>query len=179
LKSSSQAQLVEAAQNGCLESFATLYEQYYSPMVALAYSMLADIHLAEDAAQQSFAIAAQDLPKLKSKEKFAGWLAGICRNTARQMLKSKAPAVTLNKPPATEAGKDCRTELIHRAVWRLRMVYREVIVLRYYDNMPYEQIATVLGISPQAVHGRLIRAKRKIKSYLMRNGFTGADYENA
>jgi RNA polymerase sigma-70 factor (ECF subfamily) len=179
LKSSSQAQLVEAAQNGCLDSFAILYERYYSPMVAVAYSILADIHLAEDAAQQSFAIAAQNLPKLKSKDKFAGWLAGICRNTARQMQRTQGRIKTLNEPPPNRDKKDACADTIRRAVWQLRPFYREPIVLRYYDNMPYQQIAAVLGISVPSVHGRLTRAKRKIKKYLKNNGFTGGDYENA
>ena len=52
MKLNSETQLVEAAQNGHLESFGALYERYHSPMVALAYSMLADRDLAEDAAQE-------------------------------------------------------------------------------------------------------------------------------
>jgi len=51
--------------------------------------------------------------------------------------------------------------------------------LRYYDNLPYEQIAQVLDISIQAVNGRLVRAKRKIAKYLKRNGLTGDDYETS
>ncbi len=171
--------LVEAAQNGCLDSFTALYERFYSSMVAFAYSLLGDVQLAEDAAQEVFVIACRELPRLKSKDKFAAWLAGICRNVARQMQKSKGRFVALGKDPPAEKDIDSRAEAIQRAVWRLRAVEREPIVLRYYDNMSYEQIAGVLGISPQAVHGRLTRAKRKISKYLKRDGFTGGDYENA
>ena len=89
----SETQLVEAAQNGHLESFGALYERYHSPMVALAYSMLANRDLAEDAAQEVFAVACRDIESLKSKERFAAWLAGICRNISRQMLKANR-----NKP---------------------------------------------------------------------------------
>lgn len=175
----SEERLVEAAQNGHLGSFAALYERYYSSMVALAYSLLADTQLAEDAAQQTFVIACRDLANLKSKDKFAAWLAGICRNTAKQMHKSRGKLVALNESPSdeTKENKDNRTEAVRRAVWDLRTADRELIVLRYYDNMPYEQIASVLGISKQAVNGRLIRTKRKIAKYLKRNGFTGGDYE--
>ncbi len=176
----SEVSLVEAAQNGHLDSFAALYERYYSSMVALAYSVLADRHLCEDAAQQAFVIACRDLPKLKSKDKFAAWLAGICRNVARQMKRTKGKLVAVNVQPSAENenDKDNRSDAIRRAVWNLRAFYREPIVLRYYDNMPYEQISSVLGISIQAVNGRLIRAKRKIAKYLERNGFTGGDYES-
>jgi len=174
----SEQSLVEAALNGRLESFAALYERYYGCMVALAYSVLADIHLAEDAAQQSFVIACCDLQRLKSKEKFGPWLAGICRNTARSMRRRQAKETTLDESIPATMPQDCFDDMVRRAVWSLRTVYKEPIVLRYYDNLPYEQIASVLGISLGAVNGRLIRAKRKIKKYLERNGITGGDYEN-
>ena len=175
----SEELLVGAAQDGHLDSFAALYERYYNSMVALAYSVLADRHLSEDAAQQAFAIACRDLPKLKSKEKFVIWLAGICRNVARQMRRSRARLVSLNETPPDrdQNKKDNHADTVRRAVWKLRATEREPIVLRYYNGLSYEGIAAVLGISPQAVHGRLTRAKRKIAKYLKREGFTGGDYE--
>ena len=169
--------LVEAAQNGHLDSFAALYERYYNSMVALAYSLLADRHLSEDAAQQAFAIACRDLPNLKSKDKFATWLAGICRNTARQMRRSKARLVALNEAPSAEnkSSKDNRADVVRRAVWKLRAIEREPIILRYYNGLSYEGISAVLGISPQAVHGRLTRARKRIAKYLKHEGFKGGD----
>ena len=146
-------------------------------MVALAYSLLADIHFAEDAAQESFVVACRDLPNLKTKDKFGPWLAGICRNIARQMLRDKAATLNISASAKNKDKKDCRVDAIHRAVWKLPASDRELIVLRYYDNLPYEQIAQILDISVQAVNGRLIRAKRKIAKYLKHNGFTRNDYE--
>jgi RNA polymerase sigma-70 factor (ECF subfamily) len=175
----SETQLIEAAQNGHLESFGALYERYHSPMVALAYSMLADRDLAEDAAQEVFAVACRDIESLKSKERFAAWLAGICRNVSRQMLKaSKNKPAALSDEHAARSGSDCkdRQETIRRAVWSLREAERELVVLRYFDGFSQAQISEVLGLSPQAVNGRLVRAKRKIAENLKRNGFTGDDY---
>jgi len=171
--------LVEAAQDGDLESFGALYERYYNPMVALAYSMLADRDLAEDAAQESFVVACRDLSNLKSKDKFAAWLAGICRNIARQMLRGKGRRILLNTEQSSERqdGREHRCEAIRRAVWKLREAERELIVLYFFNGFSRAQISGVLGISPSAVNGRLIRAKRKIAKYLKRNGLTGDDYE--
>ena len=175
----SETQLVEAAQNGHLESFGALYERYHSPMVALAYSMLADRHLAEDVAQEVFAIACRDIESLKSKDRFGAWLAGICRNISRQMLRANRikPAALSDEHPA-QSKKDCedRQETIRRAVWNLREAERELIVLRYFDGFSQARISEVLGLSPQTVNGRLVRAKRKIARYLKRNGFTGDDH---
>ncbi len=167
--------IVEAAQNGHLASFAVLYERYYGRIVALAYSVLADRGLAEDAAQETFATACRDLPKLKSKDKFANWLAGICKNTAKQMQRSKGRFAALNDDAPAKDEKNNDADLIRRAVWKLRTVHREPIVLRYYNGLSYEQISATLGISQQAVHGRLTRAKRKIAKYLKHNGFTGGE----
>ena len=177
----SEEHLVEAAQNGHLDSFGALYERYYSGIVALAYSVLGDRHLSQDAAQQSFAIACRDLPKLKSKDKFGPWLAGICRNTAKQMKRSQNRLGAMNQFEAQEQQQeqDKHSNAVRQALWNLRAAEREPIVLRYYNGFSYEQISAVLGISTQAVHGRLTRAKRKIEKILKRNGFPGGDYENA
>jgi len=177
-----EVQLVEAARNGCIESFAALYEKYHGPMVALAYSILAGRDRAEDVAQETFAIVCRDLPTLKSKDKFAAWLAGICRNLSKQMLRAARSERNLTPDehivPAQDRT-DERSEAIHQAVWSLREAERELIVLRYFDGFSQAQISSVLGISPQAVNGKLVRAKRKIAEYLKRNGLTGVHYESA
>ena len=175
----SDTQLVEAAQNGHLESFGALYERYHSPMVALAYSMLADRDLAEDAAQEVFAVACRDIGNLKSKERFAAWLAGICRNVSRQMLrahKMKPMALSDDYADQSDDNRQDRREVIRRAVWNLRETERELIVLRYFDGFSQARISGVLNLSPQAVNGRLVRAKRKIAKYLKRNGLTGDNH---
>jgi RNA polymerase sigma-70 factor (ECF subfamily) len=170
----SETQLVQAAQNGHLESFGALYERYHSPMVALAYSMLANRDLAEDAAQEVFAVACRDIESLKSKERFAAWLAGICRNVSRQMLRAnriKPAALSDGQPERSDVNCDDQQEIIRRAVWNLREAERELIVLRYFDGFSQARISEVLGLSPQAVNGRLVRVKRKIMKYLKQNGF--------
>ena len=145
----SDTQLVEAAQHGHLESFGALYQHYHSPMVALAYSMLADRDLAEDAAQEVFAIACRDIESLKSKERFAAWLAGICRNVSRQTLRAnRIKPAALSDEHATQSKKVCedRQVMIRRALWNLREAERELIVLRYFDGFSQARISEVLGL---------------------------------
>ncbi|NQT02194.1 MAG: sigma-70 family RNA polymerase sigma factor, partial [Planctomycetes bacterium] len=79
--------LVRSAINGDAEGFTKLCQRYYPAMVAIAHSVLGDRHLAEDAAQQAFAKAAVKLPQLKKESRFAGWLAVICRNIAKDMAR--------------------------------------------------------------------------------------------
>lgn len=176
-----ERKLIENAQGGCLDSFGCLYKRHYSSMVALAYSVLGNRHDAEDATQETFSVACRDLPKLKRKEKFAAWLAGICRNTTRQMLRRRRNTTELTQmdSPDKKEGQTEFHDMVRKAVWKLKPAERELVVLRYFNGFTQAQIADVLDISTSAVNGRLVRAKRKVAEYLKQDGFTGGDHEDA
>lgn len=168
-----ERQLVDAAAGGDIESFGRLCRRYYSPMVAIAYSLVSDHQLAEDAAQESFARALVSLRKLKNRARFAPWLAAICRNVAKDMVAAKArpiKAADLAQPTQTGSHNE-NGEWIRRAIEQLPAAARELVVLRYYNNLSYDKIASVSGVSRAAINGRLARAKRKMAKYLKRNGF--------
>jgi RNA polymerase sigma-70 factor (ECF subfamily) len=141
--------------------------------VAIAHSVLGDRHLAEDAAQEEFAKAAVKLAQLKRKSHFAGWLAAICRNEARDMARHMDGQHVGDGPTvvAGQSEQDEAIEAVRGAMARLSAPARELVFLRYYDGLSYEQIADVLGISEQAINGRLRRAKKKMAGYLRRQGF--------
>ena len=165
--------LVEAAIKGDPESFTELCRRYYPAMVAIAHSQLGDRHLAEDAAQETFAKAAVKLSQLRQTNKFAGWLATICRNEARDMARRENVTQTNDESSAkaVESQRDDSGDVVRQALKKLTEPARELVYLRYYDGLSYEQISKVLGISEQAVNGRLRRAKRKMADYLRHNGF--------
>ena len=168
----SETRLIEAAIDGDIESFAKLCEQYYAVMVAIGYSVLGDHQLAEDAAQESFARALVSLRKLKHQTRFAPWLAAICRNVAKDMVATKVRQIsTKDFSQAARKNTDENAPVIRRAIEQLPVSAKELVVLRYYNGLSYEQIASVLGISQAAINGRLTRAKRKMAKYLKRNGF--------
>ena len=168
-----ETKLVEAAVGGDIEGFGKLCQQYYAAMVAIGYSVLGDHQLAEDAAQESFARALVNLKNLKNKTRFAPWLAAICRNVAKDMVATKVRQIsTKDLSQLTENNDhDESRRLIRRAIEQLPVSAKELVVLRYYNGLSYEQIASVLGISQAAINGRLTRAKRKMAKYLKRNGF--------
>jgi RNA polymerase sigma-70 factor (ECF subfamily) len=145
-------------------------------MVAIAHSILGDRDLAEDAAQLSFAKAAVKLPLLKDSNKFAGWLAVICRNAARDFARRQKDCKVPNRylGAVDKPEKDDSKEAVKKALKKLSDSAREIIYLRYYDGLSYEQISSVLGISEQAINGRLRRAKKKMAEYLRRQGFNEA-----
>ena len=168
-----EIQLVESAIGGDIDSFGELAGLYYSAMVAIAYAVLLDHHLAEDAAQEALARALVKLPSLRHKDKFGYWLGRICRNVARDMVRKKARLINaedLSQIPAQQPKDDGR-DMVREAVSKLSASARELIVLRYYNNLSYEQMSAVLGITPAAINSRLYRAKQKIEKFLQRNRY--------
>jgi RNA polymerase sigma-70 factor, ECF subfamily len=166
------AELVEAARCGDVSSFGELYRRYYAATVGIAHCVLLDHHLAEDAAQDAFAVACRDLTRLRHADKFAIWLKAICRKVARRSakLQRRRPLPMELASVRTANADDDRSALVRQAVERLSEGPREVVLLHYFGGLTYDQIAAVLNTSSQAVHGRLIRARRKIADDLRRNG---------
>ena len=173
MSDTSETRLVEAAVDGDIESFGELCRQYYAATVAIGYSVLGDHQLAEDAAQESFARALVRLKTLKRKSKFAPWLAAICRNVAKDMLARKLQQTSdedLSHIPDRD-HRDDTNQMIWQAIGQLPASAKELIVLRYYNNLSYGEISSMLGISKPTINGRLTRAKQKLAKYLKRNGF--------
>lgn len=164
--------LVQAALGGDVDSFTALCSRYYSAITAIGHAILGDRHLAEDAAQEAFARACWNLRRLKDPSRFAAWLARICRNQAKDMARRRRRLGSLQDPAAVPERPQTAADVdtVRDAIAALPARAREVIYLRYYDELSYEQISAVLGVSGQAVNGRLRRAKQTIARYLERQG---------
>jgi RNA polymerase sigma-70 factor (ECF subfamily) len=172
VKENTETILVQAALNGDADSFSRLCKRYYSAMVAIAYSQLCDHDLAEDAAQEAFFAAFRDLSKLNKAGRFGRWLARICRNVASDMAKArirdKLTPIQDCGSASNDRDKQDNVEVVRSIISELPVSMKEVIFLRYYNQMSYQQISNVLGISQEAVNGRLRRAKKIIAKELLR-----------
>ena len=171
VKDNTEQNLVQAASNGDADSFSRLCERYYSAMVAIAYSQLADRGLAEDAAQEAFLVAFRDISRLKKASHFGRWLAKISRNIASDMAKARRrdKHIPIEDCDFVSNDKDEKdnVDVVRRVISELPAKIREVIYLRYYEKMSYQKISNMLGISQEAVNGRLRRAKKTIAKKLL------------
>jgi RNA polymerase sigma-70 factor (ECF subfamily) len=163
--------LVQRALCADPESFGELCGRYYPLLVAVADSILMDHHLAEDAAQEALAEACGQLAKLKKPERFGPWVAAICRNVAKDMLRQRGKPAPAAVRDQADCPDDERKAALAEAIGKLPHHLREVIYLRYYNEMSYERMAGILGATRQTIDGRLRRAKKKISAYLARKGF--------
>jgi RNA polymerase sigma-70 factor, ECF subfamily len=172
------AELVSAACGGDHESFRGLYERYYGMAVGIARGRLSDRHLAEDAAQEAFAVACRRLYSLRDGSRFPEWLGTICRRTASRMARSRTNVAPIEREPASPTGNaDGEAADVQQAITRLSASAREVIQLHYFSGLSYDEIARALGVSHQAVHGRMQRARRVLERWLSETNEGGGDDE--
>lgn len=172
--------LVRAAAEGNAESFNRLCEQYYPAIVAICYSHLTDRSLAEDAAQEAFFVAFRDLSKLKRADHFGRWLTGIGRNISKDMAMARKRDIHIHVEDCDSATQeqneqDGSIEAIKKIIAGLPVKLKEVIYLRYYNQMSYQDISNMLGVTREAVNGRIRRAKKIIAKELHHRGVTEVD----
>ncbi len=170
---SADTNLVAAALQGDVESFSRLCEQHYPALVAIAYSQLADRGLAEDAAQEALLVAYRDIAKLRDTGRLLPWLAAICRNTAIDMARARVKERRAQVEDCSPVADLCHHEndtvaIVREIIFRLDSDMRDILTLRYYNEMTYGQIAALLGVSEEAVNGKLRRARSMIRYQLQR-----------
>ncbi|MHC4106077.1 MAG: RNA polymerase sigma factor [Planctomycetota bacterium] len=166
--------LVRRALQADPDSFGELCRRYYYSLVAVADSILMDHHLAEDAAQETLAAACRQLAKLKKPERFGPWIVAICRNLAMDMLRERQrqrKPVKARQERESDYQDDDQKAILAEALQHLPQHLREVVFLRFYNEMSYRHMAKVLGATEQVIDGRIRRAKKKMAIYLKKVGF--------
>jgi len=166
----SDTDLVQALMDGDVDSFVVLCHRYYPSLVAVARAVLGDGHLAEDAAQEALAKACRNLDSLKDPSRFGAWLAAICRNEARCILRRRPAVESLGQRDvlAETSDEGADVDVVRRALDSMPAASRELLYLRYRNDLSYDAIAELLAISVEAVRGRLWRAKQDVAAHLER-----------
>lgn len=163
------------ARRGDQVAFGRLVEAYQRPVYNLAYRMLGDPVEAEDAAQETFVRMYTKLNTYEAGRKVASWVLSIASHYCIDRLRRRrvtwlsldddpvAEALPSRRPGPEEAAlrQEARTE-VQTSVMRLAPGYRVPLILRYWYDLSYDEIATVMGISVQAVKSRLHRARLQI-----------------
>ncbi|MEZ5987728.1 MAG: sigma-70 family RNA polymerase sigma factor [Planctomycetota bacterium] len=164
-------------------AFGELYQRYRDKVYSLAYRIVGNPTDALDAAQEAFVLLYQKLETFQFDSKFSSWLYRLVVNASiDQIRRSKSrrarrevpldPQDHLNLPdvsgpdPSASAEQKDEADSIQRAIDRLSDKLRIVTVLRYQQNLSYEQLAEVLGISIGTVKSRLSRAHAALAGYL-------------
>ena len=154
--------LVEQGRRGDREAFAILVHQVSDSLYAIAYRILRDPGLAEDALQNALVLAWRRLPKLRDPDRFEAWIHRIlvhaCYDEAARARPWKATVRALPVATASEfdgAAAVADRDELERAFARLTLEQRAVFVLHHYVGLPLVEVAELLGIPAGTARSRL------------------------
>ena len=166
---------LEQARRGDQAAFSRLVEAYQRPVYNLCYRMLGNAPEAEDAAQETFVRMYTKLHTYQPERKLSSWVLSIashyCIDRLRRRrgqwlsLDEEPVAATLpsqNRGPEELALRDESRDEVQRLVDMLPAAYRVPLILRYWHDLSYAEIAEVMGLTVQAVKSRLHRARLQV-----------------
>ena len=182
--------LVERAVAGDTEAFGEIVRRWERRIYALAYGILGREDEARDAAQETFVAAFRNLPDFRGEAKVSSWLHRIAVNqcvTRQRRAKVRgevsfeaeqedhgAQFASMRGSPATATEAGQRAEAVRRAVAALPHELREVVVLKEFEDMTFQEIADALGVPLSTVKSRLYTALKQLRMRLEKFGAEAA-----
>jgi RNA polymerase sigma-70 factor, ECF subfamily len=169
-------ELVALLKKGDQQAFADLVERYQRAVFNLTYRMLGEAGEAEDAAQEAFFRAYQHIERYDADRPFKTWLLSIASNYCIDKIRKRRltwlsldeplpphPALNSKNPGPEEAitGNE-RDAAVHQLLNQLPVDYRAAVILRYWYDMSYAEIAEMLDTTESAIKSRLFRARQTL-----------------
>jgi len=171
----SDAAIVARVLDGDVEAFALLVARYRDRYARYAYHMLGNREDAEEALQDAFTRAYRSLARCEDPERFAAWLFRILINrcrTAGARRGRRARTFVADEVAVLEAAEDhpadraAWREEIGRALAQLRVEQREAFLMKYVEELGYDEMSRVTGVGVSALKMRVMRACERLRGLL-------------
>jgi len=165
--------LVLRCQAGDREAFASLFERYHVPLKYYLRRLVNSPEKADDVLQTVWLTALREIGRLRHSGAFRVWLYRLARNEALQQIRRDRrwreveESLSVAEPDGHEdqfTAEDAAR--VHSALAELSPAHSEVLVLRYLEELSYEEIASVVGCELGTVRSRLHYAKRAMRRVL-------------
>ena len=181
-----EAKLIRECKRGSLESFEPLVRRYQARLGTIAYHILRDESLADEAVQLTFVKAWQKMRRFRGECSFGTWLHRLCVNTSWDLLRARSRQREASLPTTedengrvllddllkSEASPDRETlnrelkNLILQALAKLPEEQRIVLILREMQGLDYREIAKTIKCRKGTAMSRLFHARRKLRQLL-------------
>ncbi len=154
-------------------SIQRLIDDHLDAVYRYAYRLTGTVHDAEDLAQQVFLLAQERLGQLRDFDRARGWLFTILRNSFLKMVQQTQPVPATNVglnleavPAEGENGQVVDSAELQAAINELPAEFRVVVVMFYFEECSYREIAEKLDLPMGTVMSRLARAKGHLRTKL-------------
>jgi RNA polymerase sigma-70 factor (ECF subfamily) len=168
-----EQELIKNATLGDDEAFTKLVETYQNPVYNMCYRMLGEAGAAEDAAQESFWRAYQNLKRYDPQRSFITWILSIAAHYCiDQQRKRRIPLFELDEFPDFDLGdpnlptpeklisSNEEDSALHEVINSLQPIDRAAVIMKYWHEYSEEEISEMLNLSVSAVKSRLHRARK-------------------
>ena len=149
-----------------------LVEKYSTRLLRSAYLLCGNHADSEDIIQETLITAIKNINKFHGKSAFYTWLHGILINKARHLIRKRKVHVTIEEIPEPISSSDhiktidlkiARKNLLNK-IANLSLCYREVLILRYFEDFKISEIAKTLSISNGTVKSRLHYVLKQLRT---------------
>ena len=165
------AEAIKGCQQGDREAFRHLVERYQKRAVAHAVAILFNRDDAEDAVQEAFIDAFKAIATFDTSRTFYQWFYVLLRNRCYKMTAGHRPMESLDETllPASQPGVADDTRFaLEKALHSLTREEREIVWLKYFSGLSYDELAMHLQIPRGTVMSRLFYARRRLQGMLIR-----------
>ena len=180
----SDDQLIERTLAGETEAFGVLVRRWENPIYGLSFRMLGRDEDARDVCQETFISAYRNLKKFRGDSKFSSWLYRIALNACHSRLRRSENGLTQSLENSTPDGvtveysdpavedvsekvqRDQRANLVRRALQALPAEMRQVILMKEYEDLTFNEIAEILEIPLSTVKSRLYTGLQQMRARL-------------
>jgi RNA polymerase sigma-70 factor, ECF subfamily len=153
-------------QRGSREAFTELFERYREPVYGFFRRRLRDSARAEELAQETFLAVLRGVDRYEPRASFRTYLYAIAfKQVSGEWRRAKRETPPIEIEPGTRDDPGDALWL-RRAVERMDDAHREVLLLREYEQLSYDEIAALLRIPVNTVRSRLFRARMELKALL-------------
>jgi RNA polymerase sigma-70 factor (ECF subfamily) len=179
MEQNQEAEIVARILNGEREAFSLLVEEYKAPIFNLAYRMTGNREDAGELAQETFVRAFTKLIKYQSEQRFFTWLYTISLNVVknhlrRQSLWGRLVAGSVSVAAIPDQGSNQEKDLLAKeeqqqlqdALLKLPHGQRAALVLRYYEDQSFADIAQICGLPENTIKMRVYRALEKLRAVM-------------
>jgi RNA polymerase sigma-70 factor (ECF subfamily) len=180
MDSKTESEIIEQVLSGNRQAYALLVEEYKAPIFNLAYRMTGSFEDSDDLTQETFIKAYQNLHRFDQSKKFFTWLYTIGINLIRNHLKKNDRKVVHltasdsvvehqayeHKREEGETISEDKMARLEQVIRNLPVDLREAIILKFMNDLTFEEVAAVTDDSVSAVKMRIYRGLDKIKQMM-------------
>lgn len=171
------AECVQRCLAGDPSAFEPLVQRYHRPLYNLATRLLGNRDEALDSTQNAFVKAYQHLHSFDPDQRFFSWIYQIVRNECMNILRTRRPSgpmpenLVATGSPSDDLEQQQRERAVQTALLQLTDDQREVVLLRHFTELSYEDIAVSTGVPVKTVKSRLYSARQRLAALLINEKF--------